>query len=233
MLAKRYIFQASTQNEQQQRYNQLFRAGMGEHTIGLTSSNPLSYLRERCLSVKVPSTATVSALAKATSKHIWDAVFDQFYRHWFATQHPSFIAPEPHSLFPCYINYPCCPEKTLPLYLTTLPPSEASTIARLRFNRSRLNQSLFKRHRSDTDKCPTCPNVIETVEHVLMACPRYDKQRFECFYSLSAIANKPLLSHVFPLPFLLCSFPPATANPQQLIHAISNFLRSVRRIRDM
>ena len=159
--------------------------------------------------------------------------FDIFYRHWYAPQHPTFIAPEPHSLFPCYINSPSCPGTTLPLYLTTLPPAEASTISRLRFNRSRLNQSLFKRHRSHTDKCATCPDTSETVEHVLLTCPRYDRLRFECFCALSSITKSPPISTMFPLPFMLCSFDPATANQQQLIRTISVFLRSVRRVRDM
>jgi hypothetical protein len=235
LLAKRYIFQAQTQREQQQRYKQLFEPGAGEHTTGLIESNPLFYLRTRCLSIHSPITANITALEKATSKHIWNAIFDLYYQTWYAAQHSSHAAPEPHSLFPCYNNNPSCQDKSLPLYLTTLPPTDAATIARLRFNRSRLNQSLFKRHRSDTDKCPNCSGTVETVEHVLMSCPRYDKERFECFCTLAGILKKAPLSCMFPFPFMLCAFPPTTikTHQPQLVQAISTFLRKVRRMRDM
>ena len=233
LLAKRYISQASDQREQQQRYNQLLLPGYGEHTIGLTPSNPLSYLRIRCLSIKSPITATLTELKKATSKQIWNTIFEHFYNNWYNKQHHSFVASDPHSLFPCYNQ--TCPERSLPLYLTLLSPSDASVISRLRFNRSRLNQSLFKRHKSDSDKCPTCPDSTESVQHVLISCPRYDVDRFHCLCTLSHITNQPPLSIMFPFPFLLCSFPPSTVKSQQppLIQAIAKFLRSVRRLRDM
>ena len=236
LLAKRYIFQVSQQSEQQQRYDQLFLPGYGEHTIGLTPSNPLSYLRTRCLSTHSPTTATISSFKKATSKQIWHTIFQQFYNNWYTKQHRSFIAPEPHSLYPCYVDQPP-PLKTitLPQYLTTLSPSDASIVSRLRFNRARLNQSLFKRHKSTSDKCPSCPDTTETVEHVIMSCPRYDRERFQCLCALHHVTNQPPLSTMFPFPFLLCSFPSSTIKAQhpQLIKEITTFLRSVSRLRNM
>ena len=119
--------------------------------------------------------------------------------------------------------------------LTSLSPSDASVISRLRFNRARLNQSLHKRRISPTDKCPTCVDAVETVEHVVMHCPRYDAFRFACFCSLAAITKQPPLSSSFPFPFLLCSFPNSVikAHANQFTHIISVFLSSVRRLRDM
>ena len=232
LLAKRYICQAPTPHEQQQRHKQLFHPSIGEHTIGLTASNPLSYLRERCTSIKSTHTETPAALTNATSKQIWEDVFNHFYKRWHTLQSTS--PADQHSLFPCYKNL-LQVKNELPLYLTTLSPSNASILARLRLNRSKLNQSLFKRHRSHTDKCPSCPDTVETVEHVVMSCPRYDQQRFECLYTLSSILNKPPLLSMFPFPFLLCSFPDSItkSHQQQIISAISTFLRYVSRERDM
>jgi hypothetical protein len=232
LLAKRYICQTPSPHEQQQRHKQLFDASIGDHTIGLTPSNPLSYLRERCTSIKSQHTETASALVKATSKQIWEDVFNHFYKQWHTSQYNS--PADQHSLFPCYKNLMQV-KNELPLYLTVLSPSDASTLARLRFNRSKLNQTLFKRHRSNTDKCPSCPDTVETVEHVLMFCPRYDKYRFNCLCTLSSIVNKPPLVSMFPFPFLLCSFPdPITkSQQQQIISVISSFLRNVSRVRNM
>ena len=119
--------------------------------------------------------------------------------------------------------------------LHLLSPSDASIVSRLRFNRARLNQSLHKRHVSPTNKCPTCPDVVETVEHVVMSCPRYDALRFHCFCALSAITKQPPLSCSFPFPFLLCSFPDSVikVHANQFVRIISSFLSSVQRVRDM
>ena len=78
-------------------------------------------------------------------------------------------------------------DTSLPSYFRVLSPSVASIVSRLRFNRARLNQSLNKRRISATDKCPTCGDVVETVEHVVMFCSRYELLRFRCFCELAAI----------------------------------------------
>ena len=124
---------------------------------------------------------------------------------------------------------------SLPLYFHLLSPADASVLSRLRFNRARLNQLLNKRRVSPTDKCPTCPDVVETVEHVVMSCPRYDVLRFRCFCALAAISKQPALSSSFPFPFLLCSFPDSVikAHANQFVCIISTFLSSVQRVRDM
>ena len=112
----------------------------------------------------------------------------------------------------------------------------SSTLSRLRFNRSRLNQSLHKRACVHSDECATCKNnIIETVEHVLMRCPRYDQQRFSLFCYLSSVLKSPPLTSSFPFPFLLCVFPPTIPNSMHvhLIHRIAFCLNQVRRIRDM
>ena len=78
-------------------------------------------------------------------------------------------------------------------------------------------------------------DVVETVEHVVMHCPRYDALRFTCFCSLAAITKQPPLSSSFPFPFLLCSFPNSVikTHANQFTRIISVFLSSVRRLRDM
>ena len=122
------------------------------------------------------------------------------------------------------------------IYLTALHPSLASTISRLRFNRSRINHSLHKRSCTSTDVCPTCQNnTTETVEHVLMRCPRYEHLRFDLFLDLSFLVKCPPLSSSFPFPFLLCAFPDSIPKAMhvRLVHRIACFLNQVRRIRDM
>ena len=78
-------------------------------------------------------------------------------------------------------------------------------------------------------------HVVETVEHVVMSCPRYDVLRFRCFCDLAAITKQPPLSSSFRFPFLLCSFPSTVINPHatQLMRIIGTFLSSVQRVRDM
>lgn len=163
-------------------------------------------------------------------------VFDHFYQQWYNSQHPSNPMPDPHSLFPCYIHAPTCTDFTIPSYLSQLHPYQSSIISRLRFNRARLNQSLYKRARVQSDICSTCQNnTIETVEHVIMRCPRYDAIRFRCFFDLSAIAHLPPLSSSFVFPFLLCCFPshiPKSIHAR-LIARISLFLNELQRLRRM
>ena len=116
-------------------------------------------------------------------------------------------------------------DTSFPSYFRVLSPSVASIVSRLRFNRARLNQSLNKRRVSASDKCPTCGDVVETVEHVVMFCPRYDVLRFRCFCDLAAITKQPPLSSSFRFPFLLCSFPSTVINPHatQLMRIIGTF----------
>ena len=134
------------------------------------------------------------------------------------------------------MNMPTCSNSTLPLYLTVLSPDMSSTVSRLRFNRSRLNQSLLKRACVHSGECSTCKNnITETVEHVLMHCSRYDQQRFALFCHLSSLLKCPPLTSSFPFPFLLCEFPASAPKSMHvvLVHRIAVFLNQVRRIRDM
>ena len=163
-------------------------------------------------------------------------VFDHFYQQRYYSQHPSNPMSAPHSLFPCYIHSPTCTDFTVPLYLSQLHPHFSSIISRLRFNRARLNQSLHKRAHVQSEMCSTClSNTIETVEHVIMLCPRYDSIRFRCFCDLSAMTCLPLISSSFVFPFLLCCFPSVIpkALHARLIARISLFLHQLQRMRNM
>jgi len=237
LFARRYIQQVTTPEQQQQRYDQLFQRHQPFDILAQAPSNPLYHIALRCRSMTCPVTSNMSRLLQAKTRQLWDAVFNHFYHVWYTSQHPNTrTSPDnTHSLFPCYVSMRVMTNTDLPSYFRLLSPSDASVISRLRFNRARLNQSLNKRRVSPTDKCPTCLDVVETVEHVVMYCPRYDALRFSCFCSLAAITKQPPLTSSFPFPFLLCSFPSdvINAHSNQFVRIISNFLSSVRRMRDM
>src|SRR5690242_17441077 len=97
-----------------------------------------------------------------------------------------------------------CSDIKIPLYLSILDANLSSTISCLRFNRPRLNQSLHRRACAPSTECSTClNNTPETVEHILMHCPRYDIPRFDLFCHLSLVLKIPPLTLSFPFPFLL------------------------------
>jgi hypothetical protein len=234
LFARRYILQAATPHDQQQRHHDIFSsAPLITH---IAPSHPLTNIAIRCQSIRHPLTATLAAFQRATSKQLWSMVFNRFYQQWYISQHPSNPHPEPHSLFPCYIHAPTCTDISIPQYLAQLHPLLSSVISRLRFNRARLNHSLYKRTRADTDICSTCENnTIETVEHVIMWCPRYDSIRFHCFCDLSSITGLPPLTSSFVFPFLLCCFPASIPKSMhaRLITRIGIFLQQLQRMRDM
>lgn len=62
---------------------------------------------------------------------------------------------------------------------------------KLRFERARFNDYLFKIKQSDTNRCPECVDQIENTEHVLLHCPRYEAKR-------TLLANR-LSEHNIPL----------------------------------
>lgn len=234
LLARRYIKQATTPHEAIQRHRDMFLPT--SVSLLSTTSDPMRYIATRCQLIPNAVTSTCDSLLTASSKQIWNVVFGHFYHVWYMSQHPSNPLADPHSLFPCYRHLPSCNTSTLPLYLSILSPSLSSIISRLRFNRSRINQSLYKRSCISTDKCPTCPNnITETVEHVLMQCPTYDQLRLHLFFDLASLLKCPPLSSSFPFPFLLCVFPDSVPKTMhaRLVHRIASFLNEVRRLRDM
>ena len=234
LLARRYIKLVATPHEVAQRYHDMFSPN--SLLSRSTSSDPMRYVATRCLLIPSAITSSYDALLSVSSKQIWNMVFGHFYHVWYTSQHPSNPFADPHSLFRCYLHMPTYDSNILPLYLTTLHPSLSSTISRLRFKRSRLTQSLHKRACSSTNECPTCHNnITETVEHVLMQCPRYDQHRFDLFFDVSYLSKYPPLSSSYPFPFLLCVFPDSIPKPMhvRLVHRIACFLNQVRRIGDM
>jgi hypothetical protein len=66
------------------------------------------------------------------------------------------------------------------MYLRVDAKPIAAIRARLRFDRARLNHSLCRRGLSHSSHCPHCPDQPETVEHLLMSCPRYAAERERC-----------------------------------------------------
>ena len=230
LFARRYITQATTQTEAQQRYNHMFN-----RQDNTPLYHPYSAIAIRCKSINTQHTATLQAIQHATSKQLRDAVFNRFYTQWYQAQQPTAPQPDPHSLFPCYINKTICTDTSIPSYLQILHPNTSSIVSRLRFNRARLNQSLHKRSRSITSMCATCINTPETVEHVVMQCPRYDTIRFQCLCALSSHTKQPPLRSFYPFPFLLCDIPPSIPKQQHhmYIQIISVFLSKLQRMRNM
>ena len=235
LLAKRYIKQAATDAEAAARHRNLF---IPTASLSLLSSrsDPMRYIAMRCQSIPHQLTSSHQLLLAATSKQLWNIVFQRFYQSWFNAQHPSNPDADPHSLFSCYMSLSTCSDTRIPRYLSILSPTLSSTISRLRFNRARLNQSLHKRASAPSTECSTClHNTPETVEHVLMHCPRYDKPRFELFCHLSRLLKVDPLTSSFSFPFLLCSFPANISNMlhARIIHHIALFLNQVRSLRNM
>jgi hypothetical protein len=62
-------------------------------------------------------------------------------------------------------------------YLLSDPKSVASRRARLRLDRSGLNDSRFRRRLTPSPLCPDCKVYVDTPEHVLLHCPHYDQTR--------------------------------------------------------
>ena len=154
LLARRYIKQATNNIEAATRHHNIFSP---TSTFLLsTTTDPMRYIAKRCQSFPHRITSTHQSILAATSKDLWNIVFERFYEMWYNSQHPSNPGADPHSLFPCYITHPTSPDMNSPLYLSCLKPPLASIISRLRLNRSKLNQSLHKRARASSNECPTC-----------------------------------------------------------------------------
>lgn len=71
-------------------------------------------------------------------------------------------------------------------YILNDSRSAAVLRARIRFNRSNLNHSLYRRTLADSPDCLICPGVAETEHHALFDCPAFDFPRHLCFNALSA-----------------------------------------------
>ncbi|KAF8590345.1 hypothetical protein K439DRAFT_1330507, partial [Ramaria rubella] len=74
---------------------------------------------------------------------------------------------------------------------------EASLLLQLRTGHIALNKNLHQIGKSDSPKCPNCPNREETVHHLLIMCPACAMQRQELQRKLERDARsiRKLLSH--------------------------------------
>jgi hypothetical protein len=79
------------------------------------------------------------------------------------------------------------------LYLLRDSHQLSAIRARLRLNRSSLNQSLFERKVVPDPACPTC-HLPETTEHCLLYCPAFDTDRQLCQQRLAAYRLQPTLA---------------------------------------
>jgi hypothetical protein len=71
-------------------------------------------------------------------------------------------------------------EPGLPAYLVHDNKTTAARRARLRFDRTGLNASLFHRRLAASPDCPECKGQAETADHVIMQCPKYNAARLLC-----------------------------------------------------
>ena len=65
-------------------------------------------------------------------------------------------------------------------YLVYNTRPTAALRARLRLDRSYLNESKARRGWADTELCSDCPNLPESLEHVLLHCPTFAHSRGVC-----------------------------------------------------
>ena len=108
-------------------------------------------------------------------------------RQWWDLQHEDTKLPSPVAVLKR--------DGSASLYLYKDSPAVASRRARLRFDRSGLNESRFRRKLSPTPHCPSCPNVADSADHVLLACPQYAAARQSCQTALGRFGlslNSPL-----------------------------------------
>ncbi len=179
--AKRYIMLGDTMPEKQSRHNLIFTA----QSSTLAIQHPLCTIASHCkLLFSSTNQPTLQQLQALTNKELRHQVFNEFFQRWKTDQTRTLIGRE-HSLLACYRHVQTVDPTRLSSYLKVLSAGDAIHMARLRFNRARLNQSLHKRARSSTDKCPHCPTEVESPEHLLLHCPRYAKARYDCHVAIS------------------------------------------------
>jgi hypothetical protein len=101
---------------------------------------------------------------------------------------------------------------------------------RLRFDRARLNRSLFVRKLVDSPLCDCDMSCDETVEHVLLECSHYDPDRQACEADMAKWGLPMSMS------ILLGEIPPDCAlsyAAQADVHrTASAFLRAIHDVRD-
>ena len=233
IFARRFVMLATDAADMSARFSQLFV----RNACHLPRNHPLSIIASRCHAVSCSYTSSLSALRGATNDQLRQAVFDRFFDRWWRAQHPLTAAvPDPHSLFQCYLHCdhtrPLTCHQSLPIHFTMLSTHQATTLSRLRFNRSRLNQSLHSRHLSSTDICPKCNRSSETVEHVLLQCPAYNNIRSDCTRALTFLLGRPPSLSVF-----LGSFPPSVSSSSRVariaLSFVSTFVERIRSLRHM
>jgi hypothetical protein len=161
---------------------------------------------------RVPCFSSISSLLSVQRCDIRTHVYNQFYNIWYNMN-------DRHSLHPYYTSSIPPSIHTFPSYFYYDNPFISAFRSRLRFNRARLNASLFRRACVPSPNCPYCLNSpqVETVEHVICVCIKYDMLRQQC--------TRQLASYGIPFSFnnILCSPPDNKPNIYTPFYSLYNF----------
>jgi len=89
-----------------------------------------------------------------------------------------------------------------------------TALARLRIGHTRITHSHLMSHPSNLPLCPTC-NVLLSVPHILISCPRFTEARILTFPHISHLLRPPNLSDIL------------TESPTFFIDNLFSFLRRI------
>ncbi|MPC35035.1 hypothetical protein E2C01_028444 [Portunus trituberculatus] len=70
-----------------------------------------------------------------------------------------------------------------------------TSVTRLKIGHTRLNAHLHRLGMTDSTHCPWCPTQLDTLEHLLLHCPRHHSHHVALLHSLSTIhPHRPTLT---------------------------------------
>lgn len=98
--------------------------------------------------------------------------------------------------------------------------------ARLRLNRSELNDSRVSRGWGDSRHCDYCPGTDETVAHCLLECPQYAFARTTCTSAFAALGLSMTVANI-----LSCGRDIPRATRRDIMACSRSFLQAIFKIR--
>jgi hypothetical protein len=100
---------------------------------------------------------------------------------------------------------PTMPSNRYQKIIDGLSRKHAGLLTQLRTGHAPLNKHLYTTKCADSPVCPACEDAHETVHHLLLSCPVYERHRREMFYTLrrgsrtlaTLLAHPKAIKHVF------------------------------------